>query len=606
MNKTLNLIYFTGLFITFCLIASCTQSVSEDITPSVTDSYSNVWKFHAGEGDSSWTSVDYDDLEWAEVTTGKTLKEQGVKLENGFGWYRKTITISDNLLADINRKEAAVLHLGRISAVDEVYFNGTLIGKTSDFPPNYKGHDHSERRYFIPREAINPTGDNLIAVKFHEGWAPDGGFFAGAALSLSSAGTDDKLTVTVAVAACNYIFIAPEAMKIDVNIENKNHWAVTGNLTVTLETDDYQWIKTDSEMIEIAGKKTYSGTFGLDNPVPGFYRYTVQFKRNSTVIYEKKFIIGYEPEKICSPVDAKEDLREFWDNSLKELAKVKPDYKLMLVPEYSQLDYEIYLVEMRSLGNELIRGYYAKPKREGKHPVIVEYMGYGSGPYPPTQWWDGFARFILSIRGQALNEPENRFGKWMIYGLESKEDYYYRGAFMDVIRALDFVSSRPEIDTERIAVAGGSQGGALSFVAAALDKRVKAAAPTIPFLSDFRDYFRLNQWMRDDFGSYIHGKMHVKNMTSEESQQYLEAQWEALFDLLTYFDIKNLAQWIECPLIMGIGMQDDVCPPHINFAAYNQVKSEKRWIACPDCGHTTNKEYYDEATKFIREKLRVE
>jgi len=599
-------IYFIGLWIACCLIASCAQSVREDTTPVVTDFYSNVWKFYAGEGDSLWTSVSYDDSAWTEVTTGKTLKEQGVKLENGFGWYRKTITLSDSLMADIDRKEAAVLHLGRISAVDEVYFNGTLIGKTSDFPPNYKGHDHSERNYFIPREVINPTGDNLIAVKFHEGWSPDGGFFAGAALSLSSAGTNDKLALTVAVADCDYIFLAPEAVKIIVNIENKNRWSVTGNLIVTLETDDYQSVKADSEVIEIAGKAIHSGTFGLDNPVPGFYRYTVQFKRNSAVVYEKKFIIGYEPEKISSPIDAKEDLREFWDNNLKELAKVKPNYKLTLVPEYSQVDYEIYLVEMRSFGNELIRGYYGKPKREGKHPVIVEYMGYGSGAYPPTQWWDGFAHFILSIRGQALNQPENRFGKWLIYGLESKEDYYYRGAFLDVIRALDFVSSRPEIDVEKIAVSGGSQGGALSFVAAALDKRVKVAAPTIPFLSDFRDYFRLNQWMRDDFGSYVRSKMAGKDMTSADSQQYLEAQWEAVYDLLTYFDIKNLAPWIECPLIMGIGVQDDVCPPHINFAAYNQVKSEKRWMACPDCGHSTNGEYYDEAGRFIREKLGVE
>ena len=111
-------IYFTGLWIACCLIASCTQSVREDTTPVVTDFYSNVWKFYAGEGDSLWASISYDDSVWVEVTTGNTLKEQGVKLENGFGWYRKTITLSDSLMADIDRKDAAVLHLGRISAVD--------------------------------------------------------------------------------------------------------------------------------------------------------------------------------------------------------------------------------------------------------------------------------------------------------------------------------------------------------------------------------------------------------------------------------------------------------------------------------------------------------
>ena len=594
-----------SLYFIVCFNVSFAQSAQEDITPVITDFYSNVWKFHAGVGDSLWAKAGYDDSSWMVITTDKTLQEQNAELEYGFGWYRKTIVLSDNLRADINRKEAAVLHLGHISATDEVYFNGTLIGKTGDFPPNYKGTYDNARNYFVPREVINPTGDNLIAVKFNQGWALVGGFFAGAALSLSSAGTNDKLSVTVAVADSDYIFFAPDAVKITVNIENKNRWSVSGNLVITFATDDSKPLKNDSAAIEIKGKTTYSGTFGLDNPVPGFYRYTVQFKRDLAMVYEKHFNVGYEPEKINSPMDAKEDFKEFWDNNLKELAKVKPDYKLTLVPEYSQVDYDIYLVEMRSFGNELIRGYYGKPKREGKYPVIVDYMGYGAAPYPPTQWWGGFAHFILSIRGQALNLSENRFGSWITYGLESKEDYYYRGAYMDAVRALDFVCSRPEIDAEKIAVRGGSQGGTLSFAAAALDKRVKVAAPSNPGFSDYRDWFHIVPWPRNEFENYIQHKVEGRDMTSGDTQQYADAQVKAIYDLLSYFDIKNLAQWIECPLIMGIGMQDEVCPPYINFAAYNQVKSEKRWMACPDCGHSTNNEYSEESMRFIKEKLRM-
>jgi len=422
----------------------------------------------------------------------------------------------------------------------------------------------------------------------------------------------DKESI-LTVADSDYIFLAHEAVKIIVNIENKNLLSVSGNLVVTLTTDDYKPVKADSAAIEIAGKTTYSGTFGLDNPAPGFYRYTVQFKRDSMPAYEKKFNVGYEPEKISSPIDAKEDFKEFWDNNLKELAKVKPDYKLTLVPEYSKVDYDIYLVEMRSFGNELIRGYYGKPKREGKHPVIVDYMGYGAEPYLPTQWWDGFAHFILSIRGQALNLPENRFSSWITYGLDSKEEYYYRGAYLDAVRALDFVCSRPEIDAEKIAVRGGSQGGTLTFAVAALDKRVKAAAPSNPGFSDYHDWLHIVPWPRSEFenylrqkiGYYVLQKVESRDMTSEEAQQYVNDHIEAIYDILSYFDIKNLAQWIECPLIMGIGVQDETCPPHINFAAYNQVKSEKRWMACPDCGHNTNNAYYDEAMLFIKEKLGV-
>ncbi|HVX61933.1 MAG TPA: CocE/NonD family hydrolase [Pirellulales bacterium] len=46
------------------------------------------------------------------------------------------------------------------------------------------------------------------------------------------------------------------------------------------------------------------------------------------------------------------------------------------------------------------------------------------------------------------------------------------------IRALDYLQSRPEVDGEKLGVAGRSGGGAYSWWVAALDERVKAAVPT--------------------------------------------------------------------------------------------------------------------------------
>ena len=580
----------------FPLLLACKPEVNkvvvqEDISPVVIDTFSTDWKFRAGEGrDNHWMNGDYDDSSWQNVKSDKLLNTQKAFLENRFGWYRKTVCLSDSLKKSIIQKDAAMIHLGRFGGTDEVYLNGKKIGKTGDFPPNHKGYHSNSRSYLIAKDDINLNGENHIAIKFHDGWNT-GGFLGNEVLRIASAHTNDKIQINVAVADSDYVFLSPNPLSITVNLNNKNAWNVDGQLFVNITTDKFEPVKSDSLNITIEGNSISANTFELTDPEPGFYRYTVQFKRDSAIIGEKKLNLGFEPEKISSPVDAKDDFKAFWDNSLKELANVSPNYKLTLLPEHSKIDYEIYLVEMRSFGNELIRGYYAKPKREGKHPVIVEYMGYSSAPWLPGQYWDGFARFILSVRGQALNKPTNRFGRWITYGLKNKETYYYRGAFMDVVRAVDFVCSRPEIDSERIAVCGGSQGGAFSFAAAALDKRVKVAAPTIPFLSDYRDYFKIAGWPKSDFDNYM--------------SKHPEAKWDDIYDLLTYFDIKNLAQWIECPLIMGIGMQDEVCPPHINFAAYNQVKGEKRWMAFPESPHCVGQAYYEESHKFIKEKLNV-
>src|SRR5215217_655671 len=46
------------------------------------------------------------------------------------------------------------------------------------------------------------------------------------------------------------------------------------------------------------------------------------------------------------------------------------------------------------------------------------------------------------------------------------------------IRALDYLETRPEVDRSRIGMTGRSGGGAYSWWVAALDDRIKVAAPT--------------------------------------------------------------------------------------------------------------------------------
>ncbi len=580
------------LFVTLIipLLSACTQTASK--SAEVEQTFSETWKFRAGEGkDSLWMNPEYNDKGWTEVSSIRLLSEQQQKTDNGFGWYRKNIVLSDSLKKAFQTSGALVLHLGHLAAADEVWMNGNFIGKTGDYPPNYTGYHDEARNYLVSGKFVNADGENLIAIKFNEGWGV-GGFLKHAQLTVASAGINDKLFLDVVPDDSDYVFLTPKPIRIKINLKNLNKKKVPGKLYVKVTTDAYVPVRIDSIDISIKGLDSFSKTFTLAEAKPGFYRYDVKFVRKGETACEKKLNVGFDPEKITSPVDAKADFKPFWENSLKELKKVAPRYKLTLVPEYSKLDYNVYLVDMYSLNNEPIKGYYARPKRKGKFPVIVEYMGYGSSPYPPNQTWDGFAYFVLSIRGQALNLPKNHYGTWVTYGLNNKADYYYRGAYCDVVRALDFICTRPEVDSSRIAVRGGSQGGALSFVAAALDKRVKVAAPFIPFLSDFPDYFKIAPWPKSDFATYL--------------QEHPNAKWNDIYELLTYFDIKNLAQWIECPLYMGIGIQDNVCPPRINFAAYNQVKTEKHWMACPQCGHSVGKIYHEASMKFIKEKLNVE
>ena len=302
------------------------------------------------------------------------------------------------------------------------------------------------------------------------------------------------------------------------------------------------------------------------NPGPGFYQVRLG--------EHQRFNIGFNPEQIASPQDKQPDFDAFWEQTLAELAREPMQARMELVAEHSNDVRSTWRVTFRSLGGATAGGILCMPVAEGKYPVSLELMGYGADPY----WYDPAAepdkiQFLVSVRGQGIfKEPE---GRWIDRGLDSKEQFYYRGAFCDVVRAIDFVCSLDRTDPERIYAWGDSQGGAFTWIAGSLDHRVCAIAPSVPFLSDYPDYARIVWWP-------VH-----------EVFQAADAAGIAREDLmrtLSYFDIKNFTDRVECPVYMAFGLQDPTCPPHTNFAGYNQVRAPRQFHCEPLCGHGMWKE----------------
>ena len=300
----------------------------------------------------------------------------------------------------------------------------------------------------------------------------------------------------------------------------------------------------------------------LGRPEPGFY----EVRLGS----EPAFNIGILPEQIVSPPDAKPDFDAFWESTLSALDAVPLDPVLTRIPAYSNRVRNCFEVRYASLGGEMAGGIVSIPVQPGKYPVWIQYMGYGAEPY----YFDPSANpdridFLVSVRGQGIFLEKE--GRWIDRGLASKEDFYYRGAYADVKRAVDFAASLDRADPERMIACGESQGGAFTVVAAALDARIKAIAPAVPFMGDFPDYGKIVSW-----------PVHEVLLTADaEGRDHAR-----VYDILSYFDVKNFAPKVRCPAYMAFGLQDPTCPPHTNFAIYNNLGSaEKHFWCVPTCGH---------------------
>ena len=308
------------------------------------------------------------------------------------------------------------------------------------------------------------------------------------------------------------------------------------------------------------------------NLVPGFYEAVIELvEPDGTKRELARTNIGCEPEKITSPQDKQDDFDEFWNQTLAELTATSPDYRLTLLKDRSNDIRRTYRVDMTGFGGEPTCGILVEPVAEGCYETVIYYMGYGAEIwYPNPSDNPDRVQFILCNRNQSLNRKPGEDNLWCTRGLESKDTYYYRGVFADAVRAIDFVCSREKVDQDRLFAEGGSQGGAITLVAASLDHRLDAIAPSVPFLSDYKDYFQIVDWP----GNWI--------LEAAEKQGIKE---EDLYSTLSYFDVKNFADRIQCPVLMAFGLQDVTCPPHTNFAGYNMIKAPKRWICYPHTGH---------------------
>jgi len=382
-------------------------------------------------------------------------------------------------------------------------------------------------------------------------------------------------------------------MRVDVDKSHDLWWNAPERPVVKLSLTDTTasgsasqlrfYVTTDTLPDKIVLDRTFEvktglsedGTVGLsiDVPVsaPGFYR--CHIVDDGTVINET--VIGYEPTNVVSLPDSRADFGEFWARAKAELAEIPADYTLEPLPELSGKKRTVYMCTFRSWGGDTIKAWVAIPNAPGKYPAQVYYNGYGGKPWRLDP--DGRPDWIemaTSVRGQYLSEEGNKYGDWIRYNLDKPDEYYYKGAYMDAVRAIDVLEKLPQTDTTHIFAEGGSQGGALTLVAAALgDGRLRAIAPYIPFMSDFPDYFRIVGWPAG---------------AVKEAALQLELSEERMYGNLSYFDIKNMARLIDCPVLMGIGLQDPTCPPHTNMSGYNLITSPKELRIYPECGHTVD------------------
>jgi cephalosporin-C deacetylase len=285
------------------------------------------------------------------------------------------------------------------------------------------------------------------------------------------------------------------------------------------------------------------------------------------------------------------EIDAFWRTTIARLAR-EP-----MAPEVTPLDqpvpYASYRVTLGSLGGVRIHARLALPiQGEAPHkpwPVVITAPGYGGEQQGVmlAECQRGYAILQVYPRGQGESaepgkaKPDKLTGK-----LDGPDGAYYQGAYADVIRAIDFAVSRKDIDPDRVALVGTSQGGGIALAAASLDPRVKAVVAHVSFLCDVRQSARVPSL--------------VKTLLDRAHRND-----EAALRTLDYFDPLQLVSRLRAPVLISAGGKDQTCPAPTIRSVYDRIPGNARTLKVyPKLTHTSCVDFHNLSWAWLDQTLR--
>lgn len=280
------------------------------------------------------------------------------------------------------------------------------------------------------------------------------------------------------------------------------------------------------------------------------------------------------------------DFDAYWARAIAEMESVEPNVTLKPSPFQTPVAecFDLYFTGVRGAR---IHAKYLRPKNAAKSaPAVLMFHGYSCSA---GEWNDklgyaasGFHVAALDCRGQGGESEDvggvhgNTLNGHIIRGLaDGADNLLFRHIFLDTVQLARIVMGMPGVDPTRVAVTGGSQGGALTLACAALEPRIARAAPVYPFLCDYKRVWEMDLAKE----AYEDVRTYFRNFDP------LHEQEEQIFTTLGYIDVAQLTPRIRGEVLMTTGLMDDICPPSTQFAAYNRIAAPKNMVLYPDFGH---------------------
>lgn len=216
------------------------------------------------------------------------------------------------------------------------------------------------------------------------------------------------------------------------------------------------------------------------------------------------------------------------------------------------------------------------PKEKGRHPAVILLHGTGGDRYSMRDEAIALAKrglVAIAIDGRhhgARGSKGDKTGAyiaaitraWKAKPDDPKTYPFYFDTCWDVWRTIDYLETRDDVDAKRIGLVGVSKGGIETWLAGAVDERVKAAVPCISVQS-FRWSLDHDQWQgRANTIAGAHKAAASDRGESEVTRETCRALWNKVIPgMLDQFDCPSMLRlYAGRPLLIIGGDEDPNCP----------------------------------------------
>jgi dienelactone hydrolase len=268
-------------------------------------------------------------------------------------------------------------------------------------------------------------------------------------------------------------------------------------------------------------------------------------------------------------------------------------------------------------------------KGGGRRPAVIVLHGTGGTKEQMLTWLTGFAKegFVgvaidarhhgerVGVKSGAAAYNEAIARAWRIPSGQKQEYPFYYDTCWDLWRTIDFLVTRNEVDPKRIGMMGISMGGIETWLAAAVDERVRAAVPLIGVQS-FQWSLENERWQaRANTIKAAHAAAAKDLGAKEVNADVCRKLWNKVIPgMLDQFDCPSMLRlFAGRPLLILNGEKDPNCPiegARIAFrsagSAYANAKTSDmlKMLVASGVAHTVTKEHAQEARDWFAKWLR--